>query len=124
MCFLRVLILSGYSIVSRRKMYWQNSSDTKNELACDAISRVRFQFIKSNIHCIDNTNLCQNDKFKKMTPVEQYHSVDETMVPFFGRLNCKKFIKSKKKKLLVILIVSNTLSWSKKEKKIINFDKK
>ena len=34
-------------------------------------------------------------KILKMARVEQYHSVDETMVPYFGRLSCKEFIRSK-----------------------------
>nr|CAI5834414.1 unnamed protein product [Callosobruchus analis] len=53
----------------------------------------------SNIHCNDNNNLEKNDRFSKIrplfnalnnkffnnSPVEENHSVDEAMVPYFGR---------------------------------------
>lgn len=109
LCFIGILILSGYSIVSRRKMYWQNSPDTHNSLVSSGISRDRFQYIMSNIHCCDNGDLDKNDRFAKVRPLfqalnkkffdyaptEENHSVDEAMVPYFGRQNCKQFIKGK-----------------------------
>lgn len=108
-CFIGVLLLSGYSSVSRRIMYWQNSDDTNNKLVCAAISRDRFQYIMTNIHCNDNTQLDRNDKFSKMrplfkslnekffeyAPIEENHSIDEAMVPYFGRHGCKQFIRGK-----------------------------
>ncbi|KAJ8942181.1 hypothetical protein NQ318_002855 [Aromia moschata] len=56
-CFLGVLLVSGYSSVSRRRMYWENSEDSKNILISNAIRRDRFEYIMSNIHCCDNDNL-------------------------------------------------------------------
>nr|CAI5843335.1 unnamed protein product [Callosobruchus analis] len=63
----------------------------------------------SNIHCNDNNNLEKNDRFSKIrplfnalnnkffnnSPVEENHSVDEAMVPYFGRHGCKQFIRGK-----------------------------
>nr|CAI5861961.1 unnamed protein product [Callosobruchus analis] len=57
----------------------------------------------SNIHCNDNNNLEKNDRFSKIrplfnalnnkffnnSPVEENHSVDETMVPYFGQLGAR-----------------------------------
>lgn len=108
-CFIGVMLLSGYSTVSRRKMYWQNSDDTHNKLVSAAISRDRFQFIMNNIHFNDNGQLHKNDKFSKMrplfdilnkkfveyAPIEEHHSVDEAMIPYFGRHGCKQFIRGK-----------------------------
>lgn len=108
-CFLGVLLVSGFSTVSRRRMYWENSDDSKNLLISRTISRDRFEYIMSNIHCCDNDNLDENDRFAKLRPlfdrinkkclefaphVEQ-HSIDEAMVPYFGRHPGKQFIKGK-----------------------------
>ncbi|XP_030759385.1 piggyBac transposable element-derived protein 3-like [Sitophilus oryzae] len=107
--YIGIMILSGYSSVSRRKMYWQNSDDTNNKLVAAAISRDRFQFLTNNIHFNDNSQLTQGDKFSKLrplfdslnnkfheyAPIEEYHSVDEAMVPYFGRHGCKQFIRGK-----------------------------
>lgn len=109
LCFIGILLVSGYNTVSRRRMYWQNASDTKNTLISEAMSRDRFDYIMSNLHCNDNTKLDKTDKFSKMrplfdilntkfqefAPMEEAHSVDEAMVPYYGRHNCKQFIRGK-----------------------------
>lgn len=108
-CFFAILLLSGYTLVSRREMYWENSKDTKNELVCEAMSRNRFRFIMQNIHCCDNNNLNKDDRFAKVrpiftilnnkfidiTPKEENHSIDESMVPYYGGHGTKQFIRGK-----------------------------
>lgn len=108
-CFIGVLLVSGYTIHPRRYMYWENSGDTNNSVVCDAISRNRFTFIMENLHCCDNRNLTVNDKFTKIrplfnalnkkflefAPLEEVHSIDESMIPYFGRHGSKQFIKGK-----------------------------
>lgn len=108
-CFLGVLILSGYNDLPRKHMYWENCSDTKNELVRNAISRDRFRYVMQNFHCCDNNNLNGDDKFAKirpfinalnkkfleLAPVEEAHSVDESMVPYYGRHGTKQFIRGK-----------------------------
>lgn len=108
-CFFAILLLSGYSSVSRRRMYWEKSVDTHNQLVSDCLSRDRFEHILTNIHCCDNDNLDKSDRFSKLRPlielmnkkflehsphVEQ-HSVDEAMIPYFGRHPTKQFIRGK-----------------------------
>ncbi|XP_060863589.1 piggyBac transposable element-derived protein 3-like [Metopolophium dirhodum] len=75
-CFLGILLLSGYNELSRRRMYWEKSPDTHNDLVSGAMRRNRFEFL---IH----------------TPHQQFHSIDESMVPYFGRHGCKQFIRGK-----------------------------
>lgn len=108
-CFIGVLLLSGYVPLPRKKMYWQNRADANNKMVCDAISRDRFQFIMSNIHCNDNTQLDKADKYAKLrplfdilnkkffdhAPIEENHSIDESMIPYFGRHSGKQFIRGK-----------------------------
>nr|CAH7762501.1 unnamed protein product [Callosobruchus chinensis] len=108
-CFFAILILSGYSSVSRRRMYWENSKDSHNKLVSEAMSRDKFEYIMTHIHFSDNLNLDESDKFAKLRPIfdhlnecflkyaspEEYHSVDEAMVPYNGRHGCKQYIHGK-----------------------------
>nr|CAI5870117.1 unnamed protein product [Callosobruchus analis] len=71
------------------------------------MSRNRFQSIKQNLHLSDNSILDKNDKFAKVRPffdvinkkILQFGmlsfnlSIDEQIVPYFGRHLCKMFIK-------------------------------
>lgn len=107
--FFGILLLSGYVPLPRRRMFWECSSDTRNELVANALSRDRFEFILSNLHCCDNDNLDKEDRFAKVRPLfdklntnfqnfapsMENHSVDESMVPYFGKHGCKQFIKGK-----------------------------
>ncbi|XP_017467191.1 PREDICTED: piggyBac transposable element-derived protein 3-like [Rhagoletis zephyria] len=97
--FTAILLLSGYIKVPRKHMYWQSNLESHNTLVADAMSRNHFQFIMSNLHVCDNDKLSPTDKFAKIRPLldmlnkrfmdfsphEQNHSVDESMVPYFGR---------------------------------------
>lgn len=107
--FFGILLLSGYVQLPRRRMYWEKSADTHNPLVSNAMSRDKFEFIMSNLHCCDNTALNQEDRFAKVRPLfdkiscnfqayapnSETHSVDESMVPYFGRHGCKQFIRGK-----------------------------
>lgn len=108
-CFFGILLLSGYVIVPRREMYWESSPDVHHDLVASAMKRNRFRFIMQNIHCCDNENLQQNDKFAKLRPlfdiigrnfieftqIEEHHCVDESMVPYYGNHGTKQFIRGK-----------------------------
>ncbi|CAG5016652.1 unnamed protein product [Parnassius apollo] len=108
-CLVGILLVSGYCQVSRRRMYWENASDSRNSLIASALSRDRFTLIYSNIHVADNLNLDTSDKFAKVRPLlkvltmrflehcphKENHSVDEAMVPYFGHHGCKQFIRGK-----------------------------
>lgn len=107
--FFGILLLSGYMSTPRRRMFWENSADSHNIIVSDSMSRNRFEHILSNIHCCDNNNLEKNDRFAKVrplfdkmnsrfldfAPIDQFHCVDEAMVPYFGRHGCKQFIRGK-----------------------------
>ncbi|XP_028159394.1 piggyBac transposable element-derived protein 3-like, partial [Ostrinia furnacalis] len=108
-CFFGILLFSGYVVLPRRQMYWENASDCGMPIIFNAMSRDRFNFIMDNLHCCDNTNLQQNDKFAKIRPLldalnakflnfapfEENHSIDEAMVPYYGGHSCKQFIRGK-----------------------------
>ena len=60
--FIAILLLSGYNVLPRGKMYWENSDDVKNESVSNAMSRNRFEEIISMLHCCDNEELDPDDK--------------------------------------------------------------
>lgn len=107
--YVAILILSGYVPYPRRKMFWEKDKDVHNILVSQALSRDRFDFIMSILHMADNNHLDNSDKFGKVRPLfnalnrnflkyaklEENHSIDEAMVPYFGRHGCKQFIKGK-----------------------------
>lgn len=82
---------------------------TTHDLVANAMSSNRFRFIMQNLHCSDNANLDIQDKFSKVRPLidamnqrfidlapqEEYHSLDESMVPYYGRHGAKQFIRGK-----------------------------
>ena len=104
--FIAILLLSGYIEVPRRNMYWETRSDSHNSLVAVALSRDRFKFIMTNLHVCDNDNLNKSDRYTKVrglfdmlntrfqdnAPHEENHTVDEAMVPYFGKHGCKQFI--------------------------------
>ena len=107
--FLAMLLLSGYNVLPRRRMYWENSEDVKNDSMSHAMSRNRFEEILSVLHCCDNNNLNSEDKMTKVRPFYnlinerclKYSSdlssicVDESMLPYYGRHSSKQRIVGK-----------------------------
>lgn len=63
----------------------------------------------THLHCCDNTNLNSKDRFAKLrplfdllnkkfqeyAPIEENHSIDEAMIPYYGGHPCKQFIRGK-----------------------------
>ena len=107
--FIAILLLSGYVPLPRRPMYWEANGDVHNLMVSSAMSRNRFSAIMSNIHFANNNSLDASDKFAKVRPLldhvnsacltnfhpEQVLSVDESMVPYFGRHGAKQYIHGK-----------------------------
>lgn len=108
-CFFGILILSGYIPLPRRRMFWEQAEDSHNELVSNSMRRNRFEDIFRFLHIVDNGNLDKNDKMAKVrplsrmlndkfilhAPIEKDLSIDESMIPYFGRNGCKQHIKGK-----------------------------
>jgi hypothetical protein len=107
--FIGILILTGYHTLPAAKLYWSKDEDMGLPLVRKCMSRNKFMTIKQNIHLSDNNKLDENDKFSKLRPVfdmineknlqfgifSHNLSIDEEMVPYFGRHSCKMFIRGK-----------------------------
>ncbi|XP_046665859.1 piggyBac transposable element-derived protein 3-like [Homalodisca vitripennis] len=108
--FMAILFLSGYCIVPRKRMYWELSPDTHHDTVSKAMSRRnKFEEILRYFHVCDNANLDVSDKFAKIRPLwnmlnerwlqaypgDANISIDESMVPYFGRHGAKQHIHGK-----------------------------
>lgn len=107
--FFAILFVSGYVNLPRRHLYWDNKADVHNEAVSNAMPRNKFDDIMKYIHCADNASLDPDDRFSKVTPMynslnarflnffpnEQNLSIDESMVPYYGRHSSKQFIRGK-----------------------------
>ena len=106
---LAILLLSGYSVLPRQKLYWENSSDVFKRTMSEAMSRNRFEEILSVFHLADNHHLEPSDVFSKVRPFyaainekcleyflnDECLSVDESMLPYYGRHSSKQRIVGK-----------------------------
>ena len=107
--FLAVLLLSGYIPYPRCSMYWEMSSDSRNTTVASLFTRNRLLDVLHYLHLADNNNLNPSDKFSKVNSLfiminesclqnfipEKNVSIDESMVRYYGRHGCKKYIQSK-----------------------------
>lgn len=108
--FLAVLMISGYSSLPRRDMYWSLDGDIKNEAVAHSMPRNRFREILKNLHFADNTSLAADDKFAKVRPLithlnakfisllpsdVRHVDVDESMIPYYSHHGCKQRIQGK-----------------------------
>ena len=103
--FLAVLLLSGYATLPRRRMYWEKLPDVNNEGVSSTLSRHG----TLSRYKADNNNLAKEDKFAKIRPLasllnekwlayfpkENFLSVYESMVPYYGRNGLKQHIYGK-----------------------------
>ena len=107
--FIGIILISGYDVVPRRRMYWSYDADIHNNAISSGMSRDRFDEIQRYFHLCDNNNLTVEDKFSKVRPLldllnkkflthfikQQNLCVDESMVPYYGRHGAKQFIRGK-----------------------------
>ena len=107
--FIALLLLRGYIQYPRRSMYWEMRDDSRNSIVTSLLTRNRFLNVLQYIHLADNNNLGTNDKFAKVQPLfkilnENYlknfihkrnASINELMVPYYGRYGCKQYMQSK-----------------------------
>jgi len=107
--FLAMLLLTGYVVLPRLRMYWENKDDVFNKVMSDAMSRNRFEEILSVLHLCDNLKLDSTDPMTKMRPLfsqinekclqyflnEEHLSIDESMLPYYGRHSSKQRIVGK-----------------------------
>ena len=107
--FITILLVSGYVDLPRRPMCWEHNEDTHNTTVSSLLSPNRFDEIMQNLHLAISSNLDKEDQLGKVRPLinklneqclanylpEQLVSIDESMVPYFGRHGCKQYMRNK-----------------------------
>ncbi|KRX68178.1 PiggyBac transposable element-derived protein 3, partial [Trichinella sp. T9] len=107
--FIGVIVLSRYNCQPEAKNYWSTQPDMGAQCDISCMARNRFMEIKKYLHLADNQKLVKGDKMSKVTPLYKllnsslvkhgmFHeklSVDESIVPYFGRHAAKMFLKGK-----------------------------
>ena len=107
--FLAVLLVSGYIPYARRSMYWEMCLDSRNTIVASLFTRNRFLNVLQYLHLADNNNVNPSDKFSKVNALlrmmnetylenfipEKDISIDESMVPYYGRHGWKQYIQNK-----------------------------
>lgn len=109
-CFIAILVLSGYNDLPSKRMYWEQSLDTRNELVYNSMRRNRFEQILRFVHLASNdSDFNPGDKLWKIRPLvnkikercrkffvpEKDLAFDESMVKYYGKHSCKQFLRGK-----------------------------
>ena len=107
--FICIPLINGYNALPQRAMYWQRTDDVYNGAVSSIMTRNRFDEIMQNLYLENNDDLDKNDKFAKVRPLinllnkqclkhffpKQHISVDESMVPCYGKHGAKQYIHGK-----------------------------
>ena len=103
-----LILLSGYNTRTSERDYWSKDPFLQCDPFVKTMPRNKFLAIKKYLHAADNQKL-DGSKMAKVKPLynilnkkmQQFGilhyklSIDESMVPYFGRHSCKQFIRSK-----------------------------
>ena len=96
--FRNIVTVSSYIVRPCFSMYWLLDKDIGLSLKRSLMSQNKFRKAKTYLHCWDNTNLDETDKWVKLRPLieavneklQQFSifssklSIDEQIVPYFG----------------------------------------
>ena len=104
-----VLLASGTISQNRRRDYWSSSELKRNIAITKSISINKFESIFASLHFVPIDVVPSGDKYQKVrliieklnklflqyAPLTNAFSIDEAMVPYYGRHGCKQHIKGK-----------------------------
>ena len=106
---LAIIILTVYNSHPRQRLYWSKDDDVTCSVVSQSMARKRFEDIKMYLHFIDSNKLQIGKKLAKIQSLQDKVnrslqnfgvflkdlSIDEQMVPYFGRHFFKMFIRGK-----------------------------
>jgi hypothetical protein len=101
-------LLSGYGKYPNKRLYWSKENDVPTIL-CESMRLNRFEQILRHFHLNDNSAIDKNDRLYKLRPIitelnqnfrfhgglEEHLSIDESMIPYYGKHYAKQFIRGK-----------------------------
>nr|CAH7746879.1 unnamed protein product [Callosobruchus chinensis] len=112
-CFFGIVICMGLVRVPAVSLYWSKNDLYHNNYICRKMTRDRFLLLLQHIHFNDNENLeASQDRLFRIRPIldllnSRFQSVltpgkevviDESMIPWRGRLGIRQYIKNKRHK--------------------------
>lgn len=106
--FIGGILMSGYAKYPNKRLYWSDKKDTP-KLLSNSMRLNRFEKILNNFHLNDNSKLQSNDRLFKIRPVidhlnesflkygilDENLSIDESMIPYYGKHYAKQYIRGK-----------------------------
>ena len=106
---LGLMVYSGYRPVHDKRNLWANEEDVSSQWAKDLMPKNRFLAILRDLHLADNYKIDKsdpyykvrpyfqllNEAFLKSLPLDVHLSIDEIMVPYYGRHGTKQYIRGK-----------------------------
>ena len=107
--FIGILLASGSSPRNRMRFYWSSNKFVNQAGISECMSGKRFLELLKVFHLCDNSKLDENDRMSKVRPFYDMMnakclklrpnspnlSVDEAMLPYFGRNRCKQRMQNK-----------------------------
>ncbi|CAH2011971.1 unnamed protein product [Acanthoscelides obtectus] len=109
--FFGIVRYMGLARLPKMTDYWSKNPLYSNKVSCK-MSRNRFELLLRVLHFNDNEIIDKNDRLGKLSPLlenltnkfkevyvpEKSVCIDETLVPFRGRLSFRQYIKNKRYK--------------------------
>ncbi|CAH1960999.1 unnamed protein product [Acanthoscelides obtectus] len=107
--FFGIVMYMGLARLPKMTDYWSKNPLYSNKVSCK-MSRNRFELLLRVLHFNDNEIIDKNDRLGKLSPLlenltnkfkevyvpEKSVCIDETLVPFRGRLSFRQYIKNKR----------------------------
>ena len=106
-CFIGILILSGYTPVPYCRLYWSVEPDVHNYFVSASMTRNWFDKLMQFLHMADNSKINSDRYYKvrplfkainetvKELPLQPNISIDESMIKYYGKNSTKQFIRGK-----------------------------
>lgn len=105
---LGAILLSGYAKYPNKRMFWNSGEDTP-KILLNSMRLNRFEQLIRHMHFNDNLRNDSTDKLYKLRPLiddlnknfrehgglDEYLSIDESMIPYYGKHHAKQYIKGK-----------------------------
>lgn len=102
------MLLSGYAKYPNKRLYWNSTEDIPDILR-KSMRLNRYEMLLRHLHFNDNAKIDRNDKLYKIRPLlealnrnfknhgglEEGLSIDESMIPYYGKHYAKQYIKGK-----------------------------
>ena len=107
--WMAILTVSSYNERPQSRLFWSQAGDIKCDIISQLMSRAEFEAVCRYIHVCDNSKIDVKDRWSKIRPLinaincklksfgiyKQYLSIDESIIPYFGKHPTKMYHREK-----------------------------